>query len=1220
MPGVKRKNNTKNTIEDKQGKTTDNVPIETMPNLPQNLWQAYDKGELVVFVGAGISRLMGCRGWEDMANDLINACCPPVMANQIISGIRDSKIKITIAERYAKKEKVKGKQFWKIFHKAIKPGKNQEDIYSDIANLGTLFITTNCDGLLVKKFPNSFTVDCTENNYTKHHEKSKRYNPFIFCIHGNYGKGTHREKSSLVFTTDSYLQRYKENGELPRFLRRIMKENTVLFLGYGLSEFEILSTVFDDKLKNQPAKHYMLQGFWSYEQELCNALSEYYEGININLIAFCKDQNSYDQQKSIIRDWIEQLKNKTSYNSIGIEELGHSIGTFSQENMDKVFHAFHRRDSSGSILRESFYHNLPTTNDCFKFISVLCEKGMLDFDTIPPIEYRGQSYRCPVWPLGRCILDCIKNYTPEIPEKESLIKIIKDNTIIAATNNEVFKNDVAISQLIELFVRLDVAPQSENEWLVWEKWINTELNIYFITDYLPSILEWDESTAIRLIKMVFSPKDNRREDGYYLKKISELIARQGSLGIIRETVDTCIDSVFTYSDVLYYKCFEERLSFMRGGYLEAQVKSIIILLRALDDTNQEEYLNRCFDGAGTTFTLQGSLYIASALKKGDILFLHEPLNHNGVFADFYIWLDALIENHYLFRDEQVDLLSSWIADATFGYKEESSLGRLSEEDVAYIQKIKDTQKYQLYQLLVMIDDRFKDDARFHFSEQSDIFLQKTPVEDLKQYYLSQDLPKYFSNENLSEYSGEDLIRIVISKHKGSIWKNEPNELSTICEELFEIITDVQVESLVCEIPKIDPINLSPFLMLFGNKKVTKRVRREVLCGTIEQMISVCNNADSPELRIRIIKTIVDCLCSLRDEWPNDSLLQLILGIDYQRIFTSHEEPHAEMDVVMNLLNTAESRLCIEAVSNAVYCRSDDTLIQRFKEWMNAVLHVDEAYWIKLSCAYSFRGLLFIDEEWTRANILTMLQKDSAEIALALCCGTRVVIPEIVDYIQNNDTLRMICQEQNGVNSRLFDQVIVFVVAAHYFHRLDEDKYLEFVQSLGDENVHHLIWSILYGVEGGNDKRSHELLLKTYDLYIQSNEASRISDAIIRYYARKEHFTVEDWRFMAQVASKVSNDSSNWDSIDECLKKTETVNEYIAEVLNGLIEKDVLPPDYILERVIIHLEEKDLFKQGILLARLAVSKGVMPVRMSAYELEFEKKMNIKLATNLQLRKI
>ena len=79
--------------------------IPTLPDLPEEVKQAYKDKKLIIFIGAGISRLMGCVGWDQMADELVDAVYDYALAEQIKNSKLDSKAKITIAKKYAKKNK-----------------------------------------------------------------------------------------------------------------------------------------------------------------------------------------------------------------------------------------------------------------------------------------------------------------------------------------------------------------------------------------------------------------------------------------------------------------------------------------------------------------------------------------------------------------------------------------------------------------------------------------------------------------------------------------------------------------------------------------------------------------------------------------------------------------------------------------------------------------------------------------------------------------------------------------------------------------------------------------------------------------------------------------------------------------------------------------------------------------------------------------------------------
>ena len=50
--------------------------INPSPRIPKEIENAAQSGELVVFVGAGISRLVKCPTWEDFADKILEQLVP----------------------------------------------------------------------------------------------------------------------------------------------------------------------------------------------------------------------------------------------------------------------------------------------------------------------------------------------------------------------------------------------------------------------------------------------------------------------------------------------------------------------------------------------------------------------------------------------------------------------------------------------------------------------------------------------------------------------------------------------------------------------------------------------------------------------------------------------------------------------------------------------------------------------------------------------------------------------------------------------------------------------------------------------------------------------------------------------------------------------------------------------------------------------------------------
>ena len=84
---------------------------------------------------------------------------------------------------------------------------------------------------------------------------------------------------SMIITTRQYLDHYS-SVEVQEFLRYLFKRKTVLFLGYGLDEIEVLEYILRrggaDQQSSELTTRYMLQGFFNAEMSLFDLLRDYY--------------------------------------------------------------------------------------------------------------------------------------------------------------------------------------------------------------------------------------------------------------------------------------------------------------------------------------------------------------------------------------------------------------------------------------------------------------------------------------------------------------------------------------------------------------------------------------------------------------------------------------------------------------------------------------------------------------------------------------------------------------------------------------------------------------------------------------------------------------------------------------------------------------------------------------------------------------------------------
>ena len=279
--------------------------ISRIPGVPDEIRDAVNNGTLAVFIGAGVSRLVGGEGWDALAKSLVNRCHKEGIINyrekDSLSQIIDHKKTITICYHLFHNNH-RADLFYEEMNKALKEGADVKasNIYDDIYRLRGLFITTNADTHFDRLF-NSPNILYRASDFSADRLDSTN----LYHIHGSV-----RDKSSLIFTVSAYMQRYTD-PEFVKFLGRIFREYTVLFLGYGVAEFEILEFLLKNMPKNK--QHFMLSAFYKGEENILTYEQTYYKELGINILGYEKDAKGYSQLIEVISRWNEDINQVTGY-------------------------------------------------------------------------------------------------------------------------------------------------------------------------------------------------------------------------------------------------------------------------------------------------------------------------------------------------------------------------------------------------------------------------------------------------------------------------------------------------------------------------------------------------------------------------------------------------------------------------------------------------------------------------------------------------------------------------------------------------------------------------------------------------------------------------------------------------------------------------------------------------------------------------------------------
>ncbi len=289
-----------------------------IPILPREIKQAYSEEELVLFVGAGASRLLDLPSWSGLAKKVLEDLQELGYLNfsriDQLKGLNPQK-QLSIADIIAKDNDAELD-----IPKHLKGESDGNDIYKFINDMGCCCVTTNYDELLNPRF-------LAEEDKSKAQELGNRVydkERFEIDLLSEPGAVVHLHGSvsrprRMVVTTKQYLKHYKDI-KVQAFLKGLFANKTVLFIGYGLEDMEILEYLLKKgsvikpelndgrQLKSSTRMHFALQGFFLSQKTLYEDLHAYYkESFGIDLVGFALDDEMHKGLENVIKFWAFQI-------------------------------------------------------------------------------------------------------------------------------------------------------------------------------------------------------------------------------------------------------------------------------------------------------------------------------------------------------------------------------------------------------------------------------------------------------------------------------------------------------------------------------------------------------------------------------------------------------------------------------------------------------------------------------------------------------------------------------------------------------------------------------------------------------------------------------------------------------------------------------------------------------------------------------------------------
>ena len=436
--------------------------IQAIPELKNypGIIRAAKEGTLVFFIGAGVSKIYGLPGWDQFArNELEQLFEGGFIDYQTMEKLlqsRDAKKILTltriIKNRNSNQKGVtsKSKEIFSV--KSAKTSGLDNKIYKELFDLDAIYITTNYDDCIDVFWHERNQIlnevkDEISKSYSSEFEqiktngglegkiifkkediiKSKLDTSNIIHLHGSLV-----DEATMLVTIPDYLNFYgvkgtQDNPGIADFLDTLFNSAyTVVFLGYGLEEFEILEymlqKVVDSKI-NQ--KHFMLYPTYPSEKIIIDYYFEYYKNFGIEIIPYDISEKGYRQLEDIINNWSLILQDccKPKSNYVKIKELQKLI---KEINEDSRIYAHKVK-----VVIDYLYSN--KNLEVHFFLKESVPKLFVDLDTNGFFQYSTigrilNEAKCVIeyWPQSQYLLDIVTHDSSTTDIKLKVIDIYRN--------------------------------------------------------------------------------------------------------------------------------------------------------------------------------------------------------------------------------------------------------------------------------------------------------------------------------------------------------------------------------------------------------------------------------------------------------------------------------------------------------------------------------------------------------------------------------------------------------------------------------------------------------------------------------------------------------------------------------------------------------------------------------------------------------------------------